>query len=110
MRDTPVKKLSGCLEQAIMLSVIDLGYGAYGAYGIAVQAKLAENGRSLTPGGIYTALYRLEAAGLLSSRLGGKAPHRGGRRKRFYMATEAGMAAVAEARRAAKALWNREVG
>lgn len=65
------------------------------AYGVEVQEEIAERtGRRLSPGAIYTALARLEEAGLLDSRMGEPTAVRGGRRKRFYAITSTGEEAL----------------
>jgi DNA-binding PadR family transcriptional regulator len=85
----------GELEQLIMLALLQLGGEGHGA---AIRATLRTRiARSVTPGAIYPALDRLEARGLLRSRIGEPTPERGGRAKRHFRVTPAG---VREARRA----------
>lgn len=65
------------------------------AYGVELQEEIADRtGRRLSPGAIYTALARLEDAGLLDSRMGEPTAVRGGRRKRFYDITPVGEEAL----------------
>ena len=79
----------GELEQIVMLAALRLGDDAYG---VTVQRAVAKaTGRDLTLGTIHKTLVRLEEKGLVASRLGEAAPYRGGRRKRHYKVTPAGM-------------------
>jgi DNA-binding PadR family transcriptional regulator len=72
-----------------MLAALRLGDDAYG---VAIQAAIRRaTGRDLTLGTIHKTLVRLEAKGLLASRMGEAAPYRGGRRKRHYKVTPAGL-------------------
>lgn len=95
----------GEFEELVLLSVkVD----ADQASGVQVQESLEHvAGRSVSLGAIYAALDRLERKKLVTSWLGDPTPVRGGRRKRHYALTKAGMAAVREARRVRDALWDR---
>lgn len=85
----------GELEQVLLFALLRLGGDSYGAM---IRAEVLETtGRSITPGAIYPTLDRLEARGLLVSRMGEPRAERGGRACRYFKATAAG---VAEARRA----------
>lgn len=95
----------GEFEEMVLLAACSLGDGAYGA---AIQQHLEEvAGRSATIGAVYSALDRLERKGHLTSWVGGATEERGGRRKRFFEATEAGVEALARARTARDALRRR---
>ena len=79
----------GELEQVVMLAALRLGDEGYG---VAVQEAIHKaTGRDLTLGTIHKTLVRLEAKGMLASRMGDSAPYRGGRRKRHYKVTPAGL-------------------
>ena len=92
----------GELEQVLLLALLRLGGDAYGA---AIRAEVfARTGRSITPGAIYPTLDRLEARGLLRSRLGGATPERGGRARRYFKVTPAGLREVKAAWRQTSAL------
>ena len=79
----------GELEQLMVLALLRLGGEAYGA---ATRAEILERtGRSITPGAIYPTLDRLEARGLLRSHVGDPTPERGGRAKRHFHVTPAGL-------------------
>jgi len=82
----------GEFEQLILLAILRLGDGAYG---VSIRAELAERAsRKVAPGAMYTALERLEAKGLLKSRMSDPTPERGGRSKRFVTVTAAGKKAL----------------
>jgi DNA-binding PadR family transcriptional regulator len=79
----------GEFEQLLLFAVVQLDEDAYGTrIRSAIEGK---TGRSVSPGAIYTALDRLEARGLVSSRLGDPTPQRGGKRKRYYRILPAGV-------------------
>ncbi|HYE86898.1 MAG TPA: helix-turn-helix transcriptional regulator [Vicinamibacterales bacterium] len=83
----------GEFEQLVMFAVLRLDDEAYGA---RVRAELlAQAGRDVSPGAIFTTLERLEARGMVSSTYGEPTPERGGRRKRFYRVTADGRRALA---------------
>ncbi len=55
------------------------------AYGVSIRAEIEKRSkRSVSFGALYTTLSRLEAKGLVASRLGGATAERGGRAKRYY--------------------------
>jgi DNA-binding PadR family transcriptional regulator len=56
-------------------------------------------------GSVYAVLERLEAKGLMKSRLGEATPERGGRAKRYFTLTAEGVRHVREAQRALEAMW-----
>jgi len=63
-------------------------------YGLWLIEELARHGYSLSPGTLYPTLHSLERAGYLSS----ERRKEGGRVRRYYTATQAGRAALREAR------------
>lgn len=88
----------GEFEQLVLLAILRLRDEAYG---VTIRAELAERaGRIVTPGALYTALERLEAKGVIASRMGDPTPLRGGRAKRFVTVTTAGVQALRRALRA----------
>jgi PadR family transcriptional regulator PadR len=94
---TPVVNL-GEFEQLVLLAILRLGDEAYG---VPIRAELADRaGRTIAPGALYTALERLEAKGIIRSRMGDPTPQRGGRAKRYVTVTAAGMQALTRALRA----------
>jgi PadR family transcriptional regulator, regulatory protein PadR len=70
------------------------------AYGVPIRDRIAAILDSEPPsiGGLYTALTRLEGRALLASTLGEATPVRGGRARRLYVLTAAGVTALEEAR------------
>lgn len=93
-------------EQQLLLAVWRLADSDEGAYGLRVRDELAQRtGRKIAVGAIYTTLVRLEKKGLVASRLSDPVPVRGGKAKRFFSITPAGLGAVAEARRQMDELW-----
>jgi DNA-binding PadR family transcriptional regulator len=96
-------KYLGEFEQTLLLAVLRVGDGAYGS----VIRKEVESctGRKVSHGAAYITLDRLEAKGLVVSELGSSAPGRGGRRKRLFQVTAAGLKAVRASRDALSKLW-----
>lgn len=87
----------------ILLAVLRIGDQAYG---VPIAKELESTaGRSVVLSAVYAALDRLEANGLVSSALGDPTPERGGRAKRFFRVTSAGLKAVRQTRRALTRLW-----
>ncbi len=92
----------GELEQLVLLATLRVGADAYG---VPIQRELArEGGRDLALATVYKTLARLEAKGLVRSRSGEPTPLRGGRRKRYYQLTPAGMRALQHALRTLRRL------
>ena len=82
----------GEFEQIVLLAILRLGEEAYG---VSIRAEIAAcTGRETAPGALYTTLDRLEDKGLVRSRLGDPTPERGGRAKRSFTLTGAGMEAA----------------
>jgi len=82
----------GELEQLLLLALLRLDGHSYGA---AIRAEILDTtGRSITPGAIYPTLDRLEARGLLTSEMGEPSPQRGGRARREFRITAAGIKEV----------------
>lgn len=86
----------GEFEQIVLLAILRLA--DEGAYGVSIRQEIRERtGRSTVPGALYTTLDRLEQKGLVASRFGEPTPARGGRAKRYYDVTSAGLAALRRA-------------
>ena len=78
----------GELEEFVLLAVGSL-YEA--AYAVAILEVIKENSsRTLDVTAIHAVLRRLETKGFVKSSMGGATQERGGRRKRFFMLTQAG--------------------
>ncbi|HYN06280.1 MAG TPA: PadR family transcriptional regulator [Vicinamibacterales bacterium] len=88
----------GEFEQLVLLALARLGDDAYG---VTVRDTLAARaGRRASFGAIYSTLRRLEAKGLVRSKLGDPEAVRGGRAKKYVMLTTRGRAALREAQAA----------
>jgi PadR family transcriptional regulator PadR len=97
------REFLGQHELMVMLAVLRLGRQAYG---VPIAAEIAERtGREMLQGSVYAVLERLEAKGLMKSRLGEATPERGGRAKRYFTLTAEGVRHVREAQRALEAMW-----
>jgi len=82
----------GKFEDVIMNAVFHLRSEAYG---IAIRDHAEKlNGKPVAPGAVYTTLSRLEKKKLIESFTGPPTRKRGGRRKRFYTVTTAGLEAM----------------
>ncbi|HMF94350.1 MAG TPA: helix-turn-helix transcriptional regulator [Vicinamibacterales bacterium] len=94
----------GELEQQILLIVLRLGDAAYANPIGEMLGSVAQ--RRVGRGALYTALERLEAKGCLRSSMGEPLPERGGRARRYFTVTAAGMRALRESRRVLLGLWD----
>ena len=75
-------------------------------YGVPIQQYMERHtGRSVTIGAVYAALARLEEKGYVRSILSDPTPVRGGKRKRHYQPTAAGIKALQELRRVRERMW-----
>ena len=101
MKRRPLPYL-GEFEQLVLLAVLRLGDEAYAVPMRRVIEEAAA--RSVSRGALYTTLERLEAKGLLSSRMGEPTADRGGRARRYYTITPAGLRALRAAREAVSRL------
>ena len=93
----------GQFEQAVLVTLIHLGGDAYGrAILNDVERRLDRN---ISAGAVYATLERLEAKGLASSRLAPGTAIRGGRARRYFAPTAAGVRALNDAKSASDSLW-----
>ncbi len=89
--------LLGEFEHLILLAVLRLSDSAYG---MSVRREIADRtGRDVSIGAVYATLDRLAAKGLVTSALSDPTPERGGRAKRSFHLTGAGIEAVNRTRR-----------
>jgi PadR family transcriptional regulator, regulatory protein PadR len=96
----------GEFEELVLLSV---GILFDDAYGLAIVDDLqSRTGRNIMISSVHKALVRLEEKGYLKSRMGGATGTRGGRGKRLYTLTHAGVAVLNEVRELRSQMW-REV-
>jgi DNA-binding PadR family transcriptional regulator len=86
----------GEFEHLVLLAILRLGDDAYG---MRVRREIAERtGRDASIGAVYATLDRLEEKGLLSAALSDPTPERGGRAKKSFRLTGAGIEAVNRSR------------
>jgi DNA-binding PadR family transcriptional regulator len=94
----------GELDLVIMLALLRLGDDAYG---VPIAREIEQQtGRSVAFGTVYATLERLQERGLVRASLGDATPERGGRAKRYFHATPAGLRAVRQARQSLIRLWS----
>jgi PadR family transcriptional regulator PadR len=94
----------GEFEQLVLLAVLRLGDDAYG---LPILDEIrTQTGRSVLRPAVYVALRRLEQKGLVRSRLGASTPERGGRARKYFRVTAAGLERVQDARRALLSMWD----
>ena len=87
----------------MLVALIRLGKDAYGRAVLnEIQVRLK---RDVSAGAVYATLERLEAKGLASSKLAPGTAIRGGRARRYYVPTGAGVRALNDAKSAADRLW-----
>ena len=87
----------GEFEQIVLLAILRLDDSAYG---VTIRNEIARcTRREPAPGALYTTLDRLEEKGLVTSRYGDPTAQRGGRAKRYFKVSGAGVKAVARAQR-----------
>jgi len=93
----------GEFELMVLLALMRLGEEAYG---VPIAREIEKRGgREVALGSVYAALERLEEKGLVESRLGDPTAERGGRAKRYFRVTEAGLRDVRRTQRALVSLW-----
>jgi DNA-binding PadR family transcriptional regulator len=93
----------GEFELLVMLAVIRLGEGAYGVP-ISREIELHTR-RDVAFGTVYATLERLQEKGLVSSKLGEATPQRGGRARRYFRVTSAGLRTVRETKQSLTGFW-----
>jgi len=93
----------GDFEQMALLAVLRLGESAYG---VTILQELQDRaGRHVARGALYVTLERLESKRLLQSQFADPTPERGGRAKRYFAVTEAGLEALRASREALMRMW-----
>jgi len=100
-----VRRLLTDFEIMILLAILRVGDEAYGVP-IAREIETT-TGRAVQLPAIYAALERLEGQQLIESRLGEATAQRGGRAKKYFSLTPAGVGSVRDTRKALTALWAR---
>lgn len=93
----------GEFEELIVTMVILLEGEAYG--NTIVKAIKEHQEREVSLSAVHVTLYRLEEKGLVQSTVGGATAARGGRRKRYFQVTNAGLSLLKEMKEARTELW-----
>ena len=90
-------------ELRVMLAALRLGPEE--AYTVSIVDDIRrKTGRSVRRANVYTTLQRLEAKGLVSTRLGDPRPERGGKRRRLVALEPRGLAALRSTTAAIRAM------
>lgn len=97
------KEFLGEFEELVLTLVAGLQENAYGA-AIAEEIEI-KLGRDVNLSAVHVTLYRLEDKGYVKSAFGGGTKERGGRRKRIYTITSAGLALLRSMKEARVDLW-----
>jgi DNA-binding PadR family transcriptional regulator len=93
----------GEFEEFTLLAICALGEQTYG---VPVQQFVERaTGRKVSMGAVYAALERLEAKGFVRSLRGEATAVRGGKRKRLFEATPAGLRTVKSLRLVRERIW-----
>jgi DNA-binding PadR family transcriptional regulator len=99
MADRPLTDL----EFMLLLATMRVGEHAYG---VQIARELEETGgRRVLLGAVYATLDRLETMGLVRSEIGEPTAERGGKAKRYFRVTPAGVRAVKDTQSAFVSLW-----
>jgi PadR family transcriptional regulator PadR len=97
------RELLGGFEQHVMAVTLRLRENAYGA---EIWREInSRTQRDFLGASIYASLDRLEERGYLEAHWGEATSVKGGKAKKYYEVTEAGMAALAESKRIHDAVW-----
>jgi PadR family transcriptional regulator len=97
MRPDQSGAILGEFEQLVLIALLRLGNGAFGA---AIHRDIVERtGRDLPSSAVYVTLDRLEAKKMICSYVGNPSRQRGGRRRRHYLMDTAGQRALGRAYR-----------
>jgi DNA-binding PadR family transcriptional regulator len=98
------KEFLGEFEELILTLVAALQDEAYGA---SITSEIENRlKRDVTLSAVHVTLYRLEDKGLIKSTVGGATKERGGRRKRIFKITTAGLAMLRAMKESRLMLWN----
>ncbi|HEY4216529.1 MAG TPA: PadR family transcriptional regulator [Gemmatimonadaceae bacterium] len=93
----------GEFEQVVLLAILRLGDTAYAP---AILDEILEcTGSEASPGSMYVTLDRLEAKGLIRSRLADATAQRSGRARRYVSVTAHGVRQLRATRASLLALW-----
>jgi PadR family transcriptional regulator, regulatory protein PadR len=93
----------GELEQMVLLVIVRLGRDSYGTP--IVDELRRHTRRTILRPSVYLALKRLETKGCIRSRMGEPEARRGGRARRHFEPTAAGLRSLRESQRSMNSLW-----
>jgi DNA-binding PadR family transcriptional regulator len=97
------KEFLNDFEELILTLVAALDENAYGA---AITIEIEKwLGRKVTLSAVHVTLYRLEDKGYAKSKVGGATNERGGRSKRIYTITNAGIAVLRAMKETRTEIW-----
>ncbi len=95
------KEVLGEFEHQVLLAVLRCGDGAYS---VPLVLELEQRtGREVAPAAVYIALRRLEEKDLAFSDL--RSPEEGGRSRRYFTVSAAGLNQLRESKRRFVSLW-----
>ena len=98
----------GEFEQLVLLALLRLGNGAYGA---TIRREIQDRTHREVPiGSVYVTLARLERKKMVVSYMGLPSKERGGRRRKHYLMHDAGQHALGRSYRALKAMARSALG
>ena len=93
----------GDVEHLVLVALLRLEGESYG---VPVMKEIgARTGREIARAAVYIAFKRLEAKGLVTSRIGNATAERGGRSKRLFKLTKAGARQLRQSREAFVRMW-----
>jgi DNA-binding PadR family transcriptional regulator len=96
-------KILSSHDEVLLLAILNLRDNAYG---MTIRRQVSEaTGKDWSIGAVYDPLYRLQERGFVESRLSGPTRERGGRSKRIFRVTEAGLDALLAHKRVRDRLW-----
>ena len=98
----PIDQL-GFFEEQVLTMVALLGEDAYGK--LIVEEIASQLNRKANLSSVHVTLYRLEDKGLVKSHMGGATKSRGGRRKRIFTITSAGISTLRTMKESRESLW-----
>jgi DNA-binding PadR family transcriptional regulator len=93
----------GHFELLVLLALLRQGEDAYGVP--IARAIEVSTGKPVILASVYNTLERLEEKGLVRSTVGQPTRERGGRAKRYFAITSAGLREVRSAKKALTSLW-----
>jgi DNA-binding PadR family transcriptional regulator len=96
-------KLLSSHDEVLLLAILNLRDNAYG---MTIRREVSEaTGKDWSIGAVYDPLYRLEERGFVESSLSDPTRERGGRSKRIFRVTEAGLDSLLAHKQVRDRLW-----